>query len=95
MKLSKRQYFKIMIQESLGKAEVAPPGREAQVKRLKKIYGDEDIAYRVAWASYKKSKLGAAQDKPLKGGTTRKKAGSLKKVAKDVGKAVKKKFGRK
>jgi len=37
--------------------EVAPPGREKQVKKLKKKFPKGSAApFRIAWASYQKSK---------------------------------------
>ena len=37
--------------------EVAPPGREDQVKELKKKFpGDKAAAFKIAWASYNKRK---------------------------------------
>lgn len=64
--------------------ESAPPGREAQVERFKKIYkGDEARAYAAAWASYKKSKLGSPQNDKLKGSGTRSK-GTIKKKIKSA-----------
>ena len=66
------------------KIENAPPGREAQVARFKKIYkGDEARAYAAAWASYKKSKLGSPQNDRLKGSGTRSK-GTIKKKIKSA-----------
>ena len=37
--------------------EVAPPGREKQIKKLKKKFGaDSDIPYRIAWSQHNKEK---------------------------------------
>jgi len=38
-------------------SEVAPPGREKQIKKLKKKFGvDSDIPYKIAWAQHNKEK---------------------------------------
>ena len=37
--------------------EVAPPGREKQIKKLKKKFGaDSDIPYKIAWSQHNKEK---------------------------------------
>ena len=37
--------------------EVAPPGREKQILKLKKKFGkDSDIPYKIAWAQHNKEK---------------------------------------
>ena len=37
--------------------EVAPPGREKQVLKLKKKFGkDRDIPYKIAWSQHNKEK---------------------------------------
>ena len=39
-------------------SEVAPPGREKQVKALKKEFpGDKEAPYKIAWAQHNKKKL--------------------------------------
>jgi len=38
-----------------GLGEVAPPGREKQVKKLKKKFDDPGIAYAIAWSQHNKS----------------------------------------
>jgi hypothetical protein len=42
--------------------EVAPPGREDQVKALKKKFPKKSSAYAVAWSSYNKSKKGLKEE---------------------------------
>lgn len=44
--------------------ETAPPGREDQVKALKKKFSKKS-AYKIAWASYNKSKLAEGSIKDL------------------------------
>ena len=37
--------------------EVAPPGREKQIKKLKKKFGaDSDIPYKIAWSQHNNEK---------------------------------------